>query len=78
MDDSPRTEMFADLKRRVLKLGMSEEKVVDLLGEPDARSQGELDYYLGIGSDWLGCDGDIMRLRFDNKGRLVEVDWYQS
>ena len=68
--DSKRIYMADDLQRRVLKKGMTRQKVLALLGRPNAQnaaySKISLAYY-------LGCDSDVVvyEIEFDKHQKVI-------
>ena len=75
--DSPRGQMYADLKRHHLRRGMSRDEVLALLGEPDLReSATHFSYSLGA---WSGfrMDYDTLEVEFSKAGHLTSVDRVQ-
>jgi SmpA / OmlA family len=75
--NNPRASMVASLQRRHLKLGMTRDQVVNLLGEPDMAKTPEMyEYNLGM---WSGfrMDYDGLQIYFDKKGRLSSVQCVQ-
>lgn len=70
--DNPRGEMYEDLIENNLSKGMSKKEVIDLLGQPDYKSEEYfLSYNLGA---WSGfrIDYDSLDLEFDKDGKLVK------
>lgn len=62
-----RGDMVLDIKRRLLKPGMSKSEVTMLLGRPSWEESGQIEYDLGV------CLWDVhgLRLYFDGQERLV-------
>lgn len=65
-----RGAMADDLRKNVLHLGITDQEVAALLGEPDQRSRTQWRYNLGACSG-LGIDYDLLYLTFDAQGRLL-------
>lgn len=72
MVHDPRALMVDDLLRNHLKLGMSKDEVVSLLGSPS--QPGEKSFWYGIGAyhdrGWLFPSRDELHVVFDERGRV--------
>jgi hypothetical protein len=56
--------MVDDLQNDYKLDGMTEEEVIKLLGEPESKSKGEWEYYLGMAR--RGIDTGTLSLTFEN------------
>jgi len=66
--DNPRAQMAADLQHRHIKLGISRQRVIELLGEPDWEKQENVfKYNLGMWSGYR-MDYDSLDVYFDSDG----------
>jgi hypothetical protein len=61
---SLRWDMVDDLQNDYKLDGMTEEEVIKLLGEPESKSKGEWEYYLGMAR--RGIDTGTLSLTFEN------------
>ena len=70
---NPRGPMAGDVAKTVIRPGMTKSEVVRILGVPDYRKlTGRYDYRIGI---WAGdplCS-DILSVRFDANGKVIEA-----
>jgi len=76
--ESPRGPMAEDLRRRLLRKGMSKDEVRRLLGKSDNSEADEAaghqdTYYLGHWSS-LSIDGDALLIHYDKRGKIVATE----
>ncbi|MGE0757212.1 MAG: hypothetical protein AB7O38_09335 [Pirellulaceae bacterium] len=70
-----RRRMIGDLLRNHLRVGMTRDDIVDLLGKPRQENDKKLDYYLGYPKWTFTFDHDIfiIHLNSDRKAASFEV-----
>jgi len=76
-DTNPRGPMYKDLVRRVLRRGMSRERVFSLLGDPENSDGRASDWPLGRRS-LIRIDCIYFRVEFDRRGRATRFYQWQS
>ncbi|HEY4620901.1 MAG TPA: PASTA domain-containing protein, partial [Gaiellaceae bacterium] len=74
---NPRGPMYSDLVRRVLRRGMSRERVFSLLGDPERSDGRTLDWALGHVS-FVRVDCIYLRIEFDRRGRATRFHQWPS
>ncbi len=62
--------MISDLQDNYLRVGMSEDEVLALLGEPDSRTDRRFRY--SVGAFPFSADYSWVFVRFDEAGKAVE------
>ncbi|WP_125932201.1 hypothetical protein [Thiosocius teredinicola] len=65
-----RQHMISDLQDNYLRVGMSEDEVLALLGEPDSRTDRRFRY--SVGAFPFSADYSWVFVRFDEAGKAVE------
>jgi hypothetical protein len=75
--DNPRGRMASDLRRRILRDGMSKEQVIEFLGEPDFSADDNA-YKYNLGA-WSGfrIDYDPFDVYFDESGVVARIEIVQ-
>ncbi len=69
---NPRKSMVHDLQGAYLNKGLSREKVIILLGEPDSESKQEICYELGL-TGFFPVDGSTLVIKLDDQGLLTST-----
>ncbi|MHB0998772.1 MAG: hypothetical protein ACYC27_05945 [Armatimonadota bacterium] len=90
IQNNPRINMADDIRRRIIKRGMSREEVVRILGKPDGSQKDPeylkpgisevIEYYLGY-TDYpiaIAMDPYILYIHLDKSGHVVRVEYYES
>jgi hypothetical protein len=71
---TPRQRIADDLIRCRVLDGMRHERVRSMLGPPDERDRGELQYMLGDERGAFKLDAEYLRIVFDSSRRVASVD----
>jgi hypothetical protein len=75
--DNPRARMVGDLQRHYIKPGISQQRVIELLGKPDSERQNNVyEYILGM---WSGfrIDYDTFDVHFDSNDLVTRTQVIQ-
>lgn len=72
---SLRWNMIADLETKYELIGMKDSEILELLGEPNSKSDNEWTYYLGMAG--YGIDIGTLHLSFNN-GKVIDYEIARS
>ena len=68
---SLRWDMMNSLRNNHQLEGKSKEDIIEMLGEPDSKKEGEFTYFLGMAGH--GIDVGNLILKFGKNGKVVQV-----
>jgi hypothetical protein len=68
-EPSLRWDMIKSLKRTHELIGMPKERVIELLGEPNSKTDSTFNYYLGYSKN--GINTGNLTIRFNEKGKVL-------
>ncbi|MBW4622742.1 MAG: DUF3192 domain-containing protein [Cyanosarcina radialis HA8281-LM2] len=76
--NGPRCNMVEDLMKNHLRIGMSEDEVIEILGKPDFTLKQERTLGYALGRCGYSIDIDEFRLIFDATGKLQQFSQVQG
>lgn len=81
-ESNPRGPMAEDVRRRLVRVGMTRAELHRLLGPSDNSQaddeEGDVDNYLLGCWGWIAIDPSYLSIHYDESGRLVSTDIWES
>ena len=73
----PRSKMVRDLLWRHVKVGMARSELRETLGEPDMAGEKVDSYWIGF-YGWMAIDPSLLKLQYDQNGKLNRINIHET